>query len=120
MARGRHQSRRDIRAIRAARAGIAVTIGALLAAGLAIPTSAAGTPPNVGVSNVYPTVFTAAPDTNVTVTVVNPAGTPSYLTPSTTAQFKNCTQGTQGVPDGAKSAPGTLAPRVASASNQNR
>ena len=112
MARNHHRSRRDIHALRATSA---VAIGTLLAAGLTIPSSAAVTySPNVGVVNVYPTVFSAASGTNVTVTVVNPAGTPSYLTPNTTAQFTNCTQG---VPDGAASAGGTMVPTASSPSN---
>ncbi|MCX6424443.1 MAG: hypothetical protein NTV96_07840, partial [Actinobacteria bacterium] len=93
-------------------------VSALLVAGLVAPTSAAATySPNVGVVNVYPTVFSAASGTNVTVTVVNPAGTPSYLTPSTTAQFTSCTPGVQ---KGAMSAVGTLVPAAPAASNGNR
>ncbi|MFM8516226.1 MAG: beta-1,3-glucanase family protein [Actinomycetota bacterium] len=102
--------------VRGAVTGVAVS--ALLVAGLVAPPSAANTQtPNVGVTNVYPTVFPAAPGTNVTVTVVNPSGTPSYLTPDTTAQFTNCTPG---VKDGNPSAFGALAPTAPSASNGNQ
>ncbi|MCX6431984.1 MAG: hypothetical protein NTX29_04100, partial [Actinobacteria bacterium] len=86
----------------------------VLAIGLLGPvpaSQAASTPPNVGVTEVYPTIFATPLGTSLTVTVINPQ---NYLTSDTTATFSVCSAG---VSPSATPGPVVLSPSSSTSQN---